>query len=381
MSVVIAENFSDFSLVKDEVVMSNATNADKIATLIPSDVFPFTIDSRPLSGSISWRSTTDSGAAIDKHHPDDCWLAFIRGSWQSTASFRTYVKVPSVGVYTKDGTWFLSMKVCAGTYTGAAAENIFGVWMGDGITPVMRITGSGEAYVGTTKVNASLLAPSTAQAPMGLDLIIVSSGTKASIKVYVNNVLIGSTDTTYAANAESMCFGWNVTSSVSTKPDTIMSMVRDVVVSYDDGAGYSGRCGKNFYVQKMLPSTDVESQWIGDAPHSTMMARPYPSASGEAFLSAYMFGQKEVFRMQPIDSGRGSIVADMSIEVDARNTGTTTVPFEYTFNGITAGVKSAAGSSAVQRMLPMPLNPETGREWAISDLSDYTAGFGIEERK
>lgn len=380
MSIIIAENFADFRLNRGDSVMSTKANADKLSSMIPDNVFPIRVDSNLSSGAIAYRNTRNDGSPIDKHHPDDDWLAFVRGSWDSSNSYQTYIGIPALTPFTKDGKWCLSLRVAVGEYA-SRSEVVFGVWIGDGAIPVMTIDGSGNVMVGNSSVSTSLLAPSTAQSPMGIDVLFDSAGGKAKVKVYANNIMLGNVDLSPSASANNTNIGWNVKRTVSTKPNVVMSFVRDIVVTYEDGNGYDGRCGAEFYVQKMMPTADTETDWSGPTPHYELMSRQYPAVPDEPFLTAYMFGQREEFKMQSLDTSRGRILAAVSVETDARNTGTTSVPFEYTFRGIQAGVVGVGGGDAVPRLFTMSKNPETGQEWAAKDLDDFSAGFGIEARR
>lgn len=381
MSVILAENFTDFGLTTNTRLPSVQANSAAIAKIIPSDVFPYTTDTGVSSALLCYQSKRDDGSAIDKHHADDNWLAFIRGTWNSNTTFRSFIRVPALEIFQKDGTWCLSIRASIGELTASKGEFPFGIWLGDGGVPIFRIDSTGTAYVGANAVGSALLAAKMMQVPMGIDILISSTGATAVASVYVNNAMLGAVNLTSAVNQTWLSFGYYVSTTSDTRSGTCMSFVRDVVVTFDDGSGLTGRCGQSFHVQKMLPVSDVETEWIGDQPHAALMARAYPTQEGEAFLTAYMFGQREEFNMQPIDATRGKIVADVSVEVEAHNTGTTAVPFECTFRGITGTIKTVNGNSDVPRAISLGGNPETGRDWDINDLASYTAGFGIEARK
>lgn len=380
MSLILAENFTDFGLDENTNATCTVGNAATFASIIPAETFPMALTGGLSSGSMVYRKARDDGSSIDQHHPDDYWVGFVRGTWDSSSSYNTQVKVPSLGIFTKDGTWCLSVRAVVGE-AGAAKETLFGVWVGDGITPILTINGLGVVYVGTTKVGTYLLTQKNQRLPMGIDILIESSGSNATASVFVNNINLGTVSLKAPTTGGYVSFGWKVSGSVSQGAGKSMMFFRDVVVTYDDGQGFCGRSGSSFHVQKMLPVEDVDAQWAGEGAHFSLMSRRYPVRDGDPFLSAYMFGQKEEYTMQSADESRGRLVLGAGIELEAKNTGTTTVPFENTYRGITDSIVNVSGGSDVPHLIPMNINPETGLAWSLSDLVGYTAGFGIEARK
>lgn len=154
--------------------------------------------------------------------------------------------------------------------------------------------------------------------------------------------------------------------------------LKEFAMVHDDGNGWCDRLGPGFYIGSRVPVSDRQTEWTAPSgwtdTHAALMSRPAP-IDWSMGLSTQTAGQSESYRMSPIDTSRGHIVAEVASKAAISNLGGVGATIEFTVNG-KAVTEFNLPPGSKNRLLSLPLKTDGMSDEDI-DKAEY--GFRLKE--
>lgn len=386
MSILLAENAEDFSLVEGDKLILTDRSDNAVYAAIPSDRLT-------VSGSSNTSETYALSIryirGVDSDYPDDRWPAVCRQSNTSAvASTPRYMFMYPTGIsVSSHDKYCFSIRIRPGVKSGVA-EDVLRISVGKYSQVIAAVNQNGAMYINVaatgsntakkTDVPTSLFS-FYAQKEHRLELVCTKSGTGCIVEIYNNNIKLGTTYSNANSGSTAVMIGASSPSAnlTATSTDQPLFYFRDMAVIKLDGVGYSGRLGSSFYIDKHLPTSDITTDWDGDKPHYAAMAANMPVSNPKS-ISTNNENSREVFGFSGGNT-KGVKVAAVGVDMLLRNSGTTTVPVALTFNNAEATVLTLAPSKSANGIVEIPKNPTTAAEWKPNELDSFTSGMTVKE--
>ena len=386
MSILLAENFEDFSLVEGDTLILTNKSTNAVEAVIPSDRFTVSATAATYE---SYALSLKYVRGVDEDNPNDLWPAVCRqSSVTSNASSPRYMFMYPTGIsVSSHDKYCFSMRIKPGVQS-TSAEEVLRISVGAYNKVIAAVTQDGAMYINVAE-NSNATPKKTSvlkslfsffsQKEHRLELVCTKSGNGCIVEIYNNNIKLGTTYSGATSGSLVVMVGASspsadLKSNMTSQP---MFYFRDIGVVKLDGVGWSQRLGSSFYVDKHAATSDVNVEWEGDKPHYQSIGSNLPVKDPKHITSSSE-NSKEVFGFSG-GKTKGLMVAAVGVDIQLNNSGSSTTPVALVFNNVESSVLTLAPGKSVKGIVEMPKNPTTGNDWQPKDLESFTSGMIVKE--
>lgn len=395
MSIVRADNFTDFNLPSDltptqsvrpilntlntfpaALITADTANYAQMALRVPDGAFSDPEGRRWLHLRTLTTSGAGYGQAISMNQPI---VPAVIGNTIYT-SFRVipmfwpaYAGTTGTPSYGQDFIFGL----VTGTTLPVNASPGFQLIRQNGHT--IQVVTSSAVTVPEDIVNLT----SSTRVPVQFDLKITRNATATClVSVWCNNVpVIADIQTSISTGYLYPWIGSLKTSNGVTHPVPCDVFFKDIIIIEVDGVGLQYRAGPGARVQNVVPSSDVISEWaqpggyIGS--HAALMARQYNYPLQTDGLLADTLGLRESYNFSDLNPNLGSIVPAVIVEMLQSNGGSVVRPIEFMQNDtVISTLNSNPGAPSILQT-KMHVNPATGQPWTVAEVNALVMGYRL----